>query len=253
MIRVKYDRPIALSIAGFDPTGGAGLLADIKTFEQHQVLGMGILSGNTVQTESNFMSVEWTNPETMKAQLEPIFNEYEIPVLKVGIVESLAVLKELCLFVKSKQSNCRIVWDPVLAASSGKVLHSEVNKALLIEILDLVFLITPNTGEAILLAESEDEIESAFLLSKYCAVLLKGGHSSIRKGLDILIENEIPVEIIGSEDTLAAKHGSGCILSAAITANLAVGHPLAESCKLAKQYIEKRLKSNSNLLAYHAS
>ena len=250
---MKYDRPIALSIAGFDPTGGAGLLADVKTFEQHQVLGMGVLSANTIQTESQFMSVEWTSPETMKAQLEPIFNEYEIPVVKIGIIESLAVLKELCLFVKSKQNNCKIVWDPVLAASSGKVLHSEVDKALLIEVLELVFLVTPNVGEAKLLAENEDEIESAFLLSKCCSVLLKGGHSSVRKGLDILIENEIPVEIIGSDDVLSAKHGSGCILSAAIAANLALEHPLVEACKLAKQYIEKRLKSNLNLLAYHAS
>ena len=250
---MKYDRPIALSIAGFDPTGGAGLLADIKTFEQHKVLGMGVLSANTVQTESNFMSVSWTDLETMKAQLEPIFNEYEIPVIKIGIVESLAVLKELCLFVKSKQSNCRIIWDPVLAASSGKVLHSDVDKALLIEILELIFLLTPNVGEAKLLADNEDEIESAFLLSKYCAILLKGGHSSVRKGLDILIENEVPSEIIGSDDAMTAKHGSGCILSAAIAANLALDHPLVESCKLAKQYIEKRLKSNLNLLAYHAS
>ena len=250
---MNYDRPIALSIAGFDPTGGAGLLADIKTFEQHQVLGMGILSGNTIQTESHFMSVEWTAPETMKAQLEPIFNTYEVPVVKIGIIESLAVLKELCLFVKSKQGDCRIVWDPVLAASSGKELHTEINKALLIEVLDLISLVTPNVSEAKMLAENSDEIESAFLLSKHSAVLLKGGHSSVRKGLDILIENEIPVDIIGSEDALAAKHGSGCILSAAIAANLSLGYSLAEACNRAKQYIEKRLKSNLNLLAYHAS
>jgi len=250
---MEYDRPIALSIAGFDPTGGAGLLADIKTFEQHKVLGMGIMSANTIQTENNFIDVNWIDFESIKAQMEPIFKEYQVKTLKIGIVENLEVLKNLCLYIKSKQNNCKIIWDPVIAASSGTVLHQSIDKVLLSEILKILFLVTPNVSEAKLLTGSEDEIESAFSLSEYCPVLLKGGHSSVRKGLDLLIENRVASEIVGSEGEFYAKHGSGCILSAAITANLSLGKSLNESCKTAKQYIENRLKSNPNLLAYHVA
>lgn len=250
---MKYDRPISLSIAGFDPTGGAGLLADIKTFEQHKVLGMGILSANTIQTEDQFKFVEWVRPDQVKAQLEPIFDQYEVKALKIGIVESLEVMKQLCIEVKRKQSDCKIVWDPVIAASSGKVLHQSIDQSLLQELLELIFLVTPNVNEARMLGKMDDEIESAIRLSEYCAVLLKGGHSSIRLGLDLLIEHKTPVEIVGGEGFFSSKHGSGCILSAAITANLSLGNSLLDSCKLGKQYIENRLKSNSNLLAYHVA
>lgn len=250
---MDYDRPIVLSIAGFDPTGGAGILADIKTFEQHQVLGMGILSANTIQTEDNFKSVEWVSFHGIKAQMEPIFSKYEVKVVKIGIVESLEVLNQICLFIKNRQSTCKIVWDPVIAASSGTVLHQTIERSILDEILKMIFLITPNTNEARILGNNADEIESAFSLSENCAVLLKGGHSSVKLGLDLLIEKKTATEIVGGEGDFSSKHGSGCILSAAIASNLSLGNSLVESCRSGKQYIEQRLKSNSNLLAYHVA
>jgi len=250
---ITYDRPIVLSIAGFDPSGGAGLFADIKTFEQHQVLGMGIISANTIQTENSFLKVSWVGFDEMKEQMEPIFSQYKISAVKIGIVENLEVLYKLCFYIKSVQENCKIVWDPVLAASAGTVLNASLTISSCHEILKMIYLITPNVAEARVLGNNTDEIEAAFSLSEHCAVLLKGGHSSSRKGLDLLIDKRNPVEIIGSDASLQAKHGSGCILSSAIAANLALGHSLEDSCKRAKSYIENRLKSNQNLLAYHVT
>jgi hydroxymethylpyrimidine/phosphomethylpyrimidine kinase len=250
---MKYNRPIVLSIAGFDPTGGAGLLADIKTCEQHLCLGMGVLTANTDQTETEFISVDWIPKENILAQLRPILQMYEISAVKIGIVENLDTLSELVGLVKTSFPFVPIVWDPVLAASSGFELHDDWNEHSLNGILGMIDLITPNVNEVIRIAGIADEIEASFQLAKVTNVLLKGGHSTVRLGADLLFEVGIPREIPANSDPLAnfPKHGSGCILSAAIACNLALGKPLFEACHDAKQYIEKRLSSNEYLLAYH--
>lgn len=251
---MKYKRPIVLSIAGFDPTGGAGVLADVKTCEQHGCLGMAVLTANTNQTETEFLSVDWLDKQTIIAQLEPILSTYELSALKIGIVENLDTLLELVSFVKRLKPAIPIVWDPVLSASSGFVLHQSWNEETLSQVLGLIDLITPNVHEVRRIAGIEDEIEGAFQLAKLTHVLLKGGHSSFRLGVDLLFEGGIPREIPSKSDPskFAAKHGSGCILSSAIASNLALGKSLLESCQESKAYIEKRLSSNEYLLAYHA-
>jgi hydroxymethylpyrimidine/phosphomethylpyrimidine kinase len=250
---IKYDRPIVWSVAGYDPTGGAGVLADVKTFEQNNVLGMAFLSATTIQKENEFIAVNWNSAEEIFAQIIPVAEDYQVSAVKIGIVESLQTLFELVSFFRSTYPTVKIVWDPVLSASSGFEL-TEANLSLeLKEVLGMITLITPNVHEARRLIGCDDEIEAAFQLAEFCPVLLKGGHSSIRLGVDLLIENRVPHEIIGNPEIVAysPKHGSGCILSAAIASNLALGYDLTESCRNAKIYIEKRLKSNENLLAYH--
>jgi hydroxymethylpyrimidine/phosphomethylpyrimidine kinase len=251
---MKYKRPIVLSIAGFDPTGGAGVLADVKTFEQHRCLGMAVLTANTNQTETEFLSVDWLDKQIITAQLQPILSTYEISAVKIGIVENLDVLLELVSFVKRSKPAIPIVWDPVLSASSGFILHESWNEEVLSQVLGSIDLITPNVSEVKRLAGVEDEIEAAFQLAKWAHVLLKGGHSSVRLGVDLLFEGGIPREIPSKSDPskFAAKHGSGCILSSAIASNLALGKSVLESCQEAKMYIENRLSSNEYLLAYHA-
>lgn len=250
---MKYKRPIVLSIAGFDPTGGAGVLADVKTCEQHECLGMAVLTSNTVQTETDFRSVDWFDTKSITNQLMPILQTYEISAVKIGIIENLDTLLEVIRTVKSVFPKVPIVWDPVLSASSGFELHASWNTESLNHILGMIDLITPNVNEVKKIARNEDEIEAAFQLAQFTRVLLKGGHSSLRLGVDLLFEGAVPREIpSGSDSTdLAPKHGSGCILSAAIASNLAHGKHLFESCREAKQYIEKRLSSNEHLLAYH--
>lgn len=250
---MKYKRPIVLSIAGFDPTGGAGVLADVKTCEQHHCLGMAVLTANTNQTETEFLSVDWFERQTIMAQLQPILNTYEISAVKIGIVENLETLLELLSLVKRAFPGVSVVWDPVLSASAGFELHTSWNEETLNQVLGMIDLITPNVHEVRKITQLEDEIEAAFQLAKSTHVLLKGGHSALRPGVDLLFEGGIPREIPSKADPskYKAKHGSGCILSAAIASNLALGKSMNEACQEAKQYIEKRLSSNEYLLAYH--
>lgn len=248
---MKYNRPIVISIAGFDPSGGAGVLADVKTFELHNCLGMGVVSALTVQTEDQFISVDWLSAEKIIEQLKPLIEVYDCSVVKIGIIENIDTLTKVVNFLCSKNNNIKIVWDTVLAASSGFNLIEKVNLTDLKELLKHLYLITPNTNEAIKLTHSFNELESAKFLSDYCYVLLKGGHSILNKGTDKLFYEDKEIEFKPSSDLFYAKHGSGCILSAAIAANLAHHQDLENACRQAKLYIEKILNSNSQLLAYH--
>lgn len=248
---MKYNRPIVISIAGFDPSGGAGVLADVKTFEQHNCLGMCVVSALTVQTEDQFISVDWLSANKIIEQLKPLMDSYDCSVVKIGIIENMNTLNKVVSFLCSQNNNIKIIWDTVLAASSGFNLMNQINQTELKELLKHIYLITPNTNEALKLTNSLNESESAKFLSNYCYVLLKGGHSILNKGTDKLFYEDKEIDFKPSSDIFYAKHGSGCILSSAITSNLASGMDLETACRQAKLYIEKILNSNSQLLAYH--
>lgn len=251
---MPYKRPIVLSIAGFDPCGGAGVLADIKTFEQHRCLGMAINTGYTNQVEDRFISVKWAAIDEIIIPLQSLINRYTIDVVKIGIIENLQVLAEVAGALKQQNKAVKIIWDTVLAASDHYTLMEQVNQEQLENILKQLYLITPNRQEAISLGRHPDEMAAAKALSAHCPVLLKGGHREAEKGNDYLLQNQQCIKIdMGVTHPLAPKHGSGCILSSAIAANLALGYPLEEACKHAKHYIEKTLNSNPNLLAYHVA
>jgi hydroxymethylpyrimidine/phosphomethylpyrimidine kinase len=251
---MPYDRPIVLSIAGFDPCGGAGVLADIKTFEQQRCLGMAINTAYTNQVEDCFISVKWAAPDEIITPLHALMNRYQIDFVKIGIIENLNVLYEIVQVLKQKNKQVKIIWDPVLAASDNFTFLESVDRQQLKDILKEVYLITPNTQEAIILSGHPDEMTAAKELSIYCHVLLKGGHSQTEKGNDHLFYNNQCLKIkAGASRALAPKHGSGCILSSALTANLALGNDPESACKKAKQYIENALNSNPNLLAYHVA
>jgi len=248
---MEYDRPALLSIAGFDPSGGAGVLADVKTFEQHSCLGFAAVTALTVQTEKLFHKTVWQPLDTIIEQVEPLLDTYTIEVIKIGIVESLDVLLSLVEWIKSKDSNIKIIWDPVLAASAGSRFISSIDKNILARILKHLFLITPNCIEVCQLTGGDDAKQSALTLAAHCNVYLKGGHTVQQKGVDFLYKGDKILPYLPSDINLPQKHGSGCILSSAIAAHIALGNPLEQACRLAKNYIEKLLKSNTNLLAYH--
>ena len=245
---MEYSRPIIMTIAGLDPSAGAGILADIKTFEQHRCLGFGVTSALTVQTETAFMQVNWLSLVEIKAQAEPLLENYNIIAVKIGIIQDLEVLQTLIEWLKLKKQSLAIIWDPVLSSSSGFNLLTDLKKDLLINILSKIQLITPNVSEAILLSGDIDENKAAETIGENCDVLLKGGHSISNKGTDILYSCGKKLIIPSPLQDLPAKHGSGCILSAAITSNIALGHSVSDACILAKQYIEKILNSTPNLL-----
>src|SRR5688572_25961156 len=144
---MQPPRPYALSIAGFDPSGGAGVLADCKTFEQHAVYGFGVSTAWTVQTDDSFLNIHWLTAEQIIEQLQPLVNKFDIPACKIGIIHSLETLTEVIRFLKEHNPAIQIVWDPVLKASAGFDFHAATSFHSLEAILASVTLITPNYQE----------------------------------------------------------------------------------------------------------
>lgn len=234
---MAYSRPIVLSIGGLDPSGGAGLLADIKTVEQHRCIGMGVATAWTVQTESRFESVHWLSLQEILSQLQPLLLQYRIGAVKIGIIPGLEILRALLQVLPG----IPVVWDPVLAASAGGNFLQDVAEGLLEEVLHHVTLVTPNVPESSVLQ----------LPRAGCTTYLKGGHDMAHKGRDVLYSGTSLVHEFPSSGELPAKHGSGCVLSSAIAAGLAKGEALVTTCTNAKAYTERILASNNQRLAYH--
>lgn len=241
-----------MSIAGLDPSGGAGLLADIKTFEALGTYGLGVCTALTVQTDSRLLSVEWQSAEQIIAQATPLLETFPVAYCKIGIVKDASTILEVIQAVKAMRPRIRIILDPVLKASAGYAFHDTSQLSVWKEVLQHVYLLTPNYQEALLLSGEEEGHSAATTLAEYCAVLLKGGHRQERQGVDSLYTNTADIlDIPAGNETVFPKHGSGCVLSAAITAQLAAGSSLSTACITAKLYTEKFLASHSSLLGYH--
>jgi hydroxymethylpyrimidine/phosphomethylpyrimidine kinase len=250
---MKSESPFVLSIAGFDPSGGAGVLADIKTFEMNKVRGLGICSCLTFQNESEFDGLEWVSLSTIKKQAEALFRKYDIRAVKIGLIESPERLGELLDFLAWKKPNMNILWDPVLKASAGYDFHPSASISMWTDLLRSLSLVTPNLQEATRLAGIGDNpFEAASILSALCPVLLKGGHREDESREDLLLVRGRNVLIAGEKIENGEKHGSGCVLSSAIAANLALTASLEESCRRAKVYVSRFLGSSSGLLGFHS-
>ncbi|MEA5256794.1 hydroxymethylpyrimidine/phosphomethylpyrimidine kinase [Arcicella aquatica] len=246
------NRPFVLSIAGLDPSAGAGILADIKTFEQHQIYGLGVCSAITFQHDNHFEGVTWLDNQTIIHQAKLLFDKYPIDFVKIGLVQSLKDLDEIINTLLSWNSTIKIIWDPILKASAGFDFHENINQILLEKILKKIYLITPNLPELQLLVVGGSSVEQkAFGLSKFCNVYLKGGHSDNEICKDILFTGINTFSFTAERIPNGEKHGSGCVLSSAITANLSKGLSLEETCENAKHYMNQFLKSNPSLLGYH--
>jgi len=250
--KTKY----VLSIAGFDPSAGAGILADIKTLTAHKVYGLGVVSALTFQNDAEFDKVRWVEIEDILNQIKVLQRRFSFPLVKIGLTENLSVLQEVITLLKSADPNVQIIFDPIIRATAGFQFHSAFDRQSLLKILDDVFLITPNVEEAIFLTGIKVPLQAAQMLSEFCNVLLKGGHSQNEKGIDYLFLNKQlnPCRIEKQNPDYLdfyPKHGSGCVLSAAIAANLAQGKDLHSACQNAKNYIEKYLTSHTSLLGMH--
>ncbi|MDX5437251.1 MAG: hydroxymethylpyrimidine/phosphomethylpyrimidine kinase [Pontibacter sp.] len=244
-------RPYVLSIAGLDPSGGAGILADIKTFEQHGVYGFGVCSALTVQNDTDFGKVQWLPVQEIIDQLEPLVSKFPILSCKIGIVQSMDVLLEVILYLKRLQPQIQIVLDPVLKASAGFAFHDALQEQQLNAVLQKLTLATPNYNEIQQLNQGLEPTDAATEMAKHCAILLKGGHNPEAMGIDYLFYQDTCTALEPTLSTISPKHGSGCVLSAAIAANLALGHTLEEACRRGKRYTESFLNSNQSLLGYH--
>jgi hydroxymethylpyrimidine/phosphomethylpyrimidine kinase len=237
---MSKGRVTVLSIAGYDPSGGAGVLADVKTFEQHRVQSMAVITANTVQTEDQFLSVNWIDEALVMQQLDALLQRYSVDCVKIGLIPSLDFL----LKVLAKTGKAKVIWDPVLSASAGVDLSYDLAKVE--QVMEKIYLCTPNWMEFSALFPNQ-QIED---LSAH-RVYLKGGHREEKKGWDIFNNKGKLTQLRPKEKHLTAKHGTGCILSSAIAANLAKRYPLHKALLKAKGYTERAMKTNTGLLAYH--
>lgn len=246
-------RPSVLSIAGYDPSGGAGVLADVKTFEQIGVYGFAVTTCITYQNDHTFEGVHWLSVKKIKKQIYPILQRYKIKYVKIGLIENLIVLNEIIELLVAYHPGIVIIWDPILRASAGFDFHKKLSQKRLQYIFEKITLITPNWKEIQALSGEKDEVKGAENIAACCSVYLKGGHNIetpatdmlwIGKRLDILHPTGI------SEWN---KHGTGCVLSAAVTAYLALGNGMHSSCLMAKDYTYQFIMSNPSNLGYHAT
>ncbi|WP_343661080.1 hydroxymethylpyrimidine/phosphomethylpyrimidine kinase [Chryseobacterium sp.] len=243
------ERPYVISIAGFDPSGGAGLLSDHKTFEQSKVMGLGVCTVLTLQTASQCLSLEWRPIEQVSEAIEILMENYPVSAVKIGIVKDAEFLSKIVQTVQKNNSEVKIVWDPVLKSTSEFTFFDLETLPQLKNTINKLSLITPNYNEYNVLKENN-------LLpdTHQCALLMKGGHRKDLLGTDILVENGKETLFVPAENNTVyfPKHGSGCVLSSAITAELAKGKDMEAACRNGKLYIGKFLKSNPSLLGTHS-
>lgn len=237
----------ALSIAGSDSCGGAGIQADIKTMTMNGVYAMTAITALTAQNTTGVRSIMEAAPQFLKDQIDAVFEDIRPDSVKIGMVSSaelIQVIADRLSYYKAEN----IVVDPVMVATSGsRLMKTNAVSVLSRELLPLATLVTPNIPEAEVLSDmkihSKEDMErvAKVIGDTYgCAVLLKGGHS-INDANDLLYANKICKWFCGKRINNPNTHGTGCTLSSAIAANLAKGYTLDTSVQRAKDYISGAL------------
>ena len=239
----------ALTIAGSDSCGGAGIQADIKTMTMNGVYAMSAITALTAQNTTGVTGILEASPEFLQKQIDAVFEDIYPDAVKIGMVSSSELISVIadCL-EKYKASN--IVVDPVMVATSGaRLIAEDAIDTLKARLLPIAAVITPNIPEAEILADmsikDEADMEKAAktLFERYgCAALVKGGHS-INDANDVLFSAESgePVWFAGKRINNPNTHGTGCTLSSAIASNLAKGYSLEDSVRRAKEYLSGAL------------
>ena len=237
----------ALSIAGSDCSGGAGIQADIKTMTMHGVYAMSVITALTAQNTTGVRAIQESTPDFLKQQIDAVFEDIYPDAVKIGMVASSELVHVIADRLKFYNAG-NVVVDPVMVASAGSsLIRQEAVQTLVRELLPLATLVTPNIPEAQVLSEmhienKEDMITAAKRIgNRYqCAVLLKGGHS-INDANDLLYADGEIHWFEGKRIDNPNTHGTGCTLSSAIASNLAKGFTLTESVQSAKEYVSGAL------------
>ena len=243
----------ALTIAGSDCSGGAGIQADLKTMTMNGVYGMSAITALTAQNTTGVKSIQESTPEFLKEQLDAVFEDIFPDAVKIGMVSSTELIHVIADALRLYQAR-NIVVDPVMVATAGSALiQTQAVQTMVEELLPLADLVTPNIPEAEVLSgmtiRSKEDMETAAkqLGDRYgCAVLLKGGHS-INDANDLLYTEGKLSWFQGKRIDNPNTHGTGCTLSSAIAANLAKGFSLGESVQRAKEYISGALAAMLDL------
>lgn len=237
----------ALTIAGSDSSGGAGIQADIKTMTMNGVYAMSAITALTAQNTTGVTGIMEVTPEFLQKQIDAVFEDIPPNTVKIGMVSSvrlIEIIADRLTFYKADN----IVLDPVMVATSGaRLIDEDAVLTLKEKLLPIASLVTPNIPEAEILAgiqihTEQDMMAAAKIIAEsyFCSVLLKGGHS-INDANDVLYANGEAYWFRGQRINNPNTHGTGCTLSSAIASNLAKGYSMKESVQLAKDYVSGAL------------
>ena len=251
--------PIALTIAGSDSSGGAGIQADLKTFAALGVYGASVITALTAQNTQGVSGIHAVPAEFVTAQIDAVFGDLDVKAVKIGMVAQLATIEAIAASLM-RWSPKHVVLDPVLIATSGdRLLAADAVESLRTQLIPRASLITPNLPEAAALldepvASSEAAIarQGQRLLAMGCpAVLIKGGHAQGSESIDYLVSGNgtlaLPAPRIATKNT----HGTGCSLSSAIAAGLARGDDLETAIRNAKAWISAAIAAADRLGVGH--
>jgi hydroxymethylpyrimidine/phosphomethylpyrimidine kinase len=251
--------PIALTIAGSDSSGGAGIQADLKTFAALGVYGASVITALTAQNTRGVTGIHQVPAEFVTAQIDAVFGDLEVKAVKIGMAAQLATIDAIAADLK-RWSPKHIVLDPVMVATSGdRLLAAEAVDALRTKLIPLASLITPNLPEAAALldeavASTEAAVESQGrrLLAMGCrAVLIKGGHGQGTKSIDYLVRGSGIIALAAPRIATRNTHGTGCSLSSAIAAGLAKGEDMETAVGNAKVWVSAAIAAADQLGVGH--
>lgn len=253
--------PIAMTIAGSDSGGGAGIQADLKTFSALGVYGCSAISSLTAQNTQGVQAVLTITPSFVDAQIASVLCDIQVGAIKTGMLATAEIIQTVVNALASYKS-IPLVVDPVMVATSGDRLLAEDAIEILIEqLMPRAILITPNLHEAaailgVPMANTIDDMREqarAILSLGAQAVLIKGGHGGGREATDLLLTQEQEFLFSAARVNTKNTHGTGCTLASAVTAGLAKNMPLHDAVAMAKEYLHNALVHSEKLSIGHGS
>ena len=247
--------PIALTIAGSDSSGGAGIQADLKTFAALGVHGGSVLTALTAQNTQGVTGIHDVPPGFIAAQIDAVFADLHVGAVKIGMVSGAAAIEAVGAGLARHQAK-NVVLDPVMVATSGAaLLATEAIDKLRRDLIPRALVVTPNLPEAATLTgatlarnEREMEIQAREILALGArTVLIKGGHAEGAESVDLLIGQDGVLRLSAARVSSRNTHGSGCTLSSAVAAGLAKGRPLHDAVRAAKAYVTAAIAAADRL------
>lgn len=247
--------PICLTIAGVDPSGGAGIIADIKTFTAFRCFATSVITSLTFQNTTGVFGAINQTAESVHGQFQPILDDFQVSALKTGMLPSREVIETVAEIIRQNKLKNFVV-DPVVRSTSGfDLIDDDALKSLIEKLFPLSDIVTPNIPEAERISGMKIENESDFAKTAKKIqglgaknVLLKGGHFEKGKtAKDYLFIGEELHIFEGEFYETTATHGTGCTLAAAITANLALGKTMVESVGIAKKFVNEAIRTAPNI------
>ncbi len=251
---------IALTVAGSDSSGGAGIQADLKTFAALGVYGASAITALTAQNTQGVTGIHDVPPDFVAAQIDAVFADLDVGAVKIGMLSQAPIVEAVAQALARHRAR-NIVLDPVMVASSGdRLLAPQAVDAMRRRLIPLARVVTPNLPEAALLLETQaarDEREMAaqarLIIERFgaAAVLIKGGHGEGADSVDLLLDDDGVTRLADMRIATKNTHGTGCTLSSAIAAGLAKGLALGPAVRAAKTYVTAAIAAANNLAIGH--